>query len=999
MPRCLFRLAPLLLVVAQFCSGARGSIDHPTLPRRWAQRTSAVTTYAPCGTADNLRALRCPSTTAPDSYVVVIAARASRALDQGITPEALETAGLSELSSADTTGRAVRRAVQYLEMLVRLHPSTDALTDLSAAQLAAASSAGDPRALLAGLDAASRATQLDANAAAALYNRALALDLLGLNSEATKAWNSYLRRDGSSPYAAEARRRIAAIARFVPVRGPDSTASVDSLAAFARAEPGEARLLAWERLLPKWAEAFMIGNTRQAATQLARARAIGDALAEQYGEQSTRDAVSAVASAPSRRLARLHTRYADAQRYVVREMYPQADSAYHEVLDAQRQGSRALAAWGAYGHANALIYLRRPVEAQCAIDSLLGALSKRYPSVVAKSLWIRGLLQLRASRTDEGLATVREAGRIWERIGERDNVASAVGVQGETMLQIGSTAVGYELVHRSATLLRAYPNSLWRHNALIVLARAATRAGVPYATQAIEDEDMIVAGSGPRAGSVVEAKLALARSASAAGNVPLADSALQDATRLLATIPDKGSRAPLEQERNLTIAARLANLKPDSARMLLDSAIAFFAPLHFPMKLIPALVARSALVADRDTTAARRDLDNAAALYLAARNEISAAAQGNALMAQARDVFDRLIRIDIERGRTNAALVDLVKSRAAFSRSPGRAPRPAKADESLMNYALLGDSLLSWVVRGGDTSFTVTPVDRRRLGAQIERVRSGLELAIPEEASRRDLEELYELLVRPVESRLASGDLAIAVDGELTNVPFAALRDVRQGEYLVERHALRFAQTFASVTRVAPSRALVVVNPSFDQRAFPGLPPLTQTEREAESVAREYPRAMVLRGAAAAEQAIIDSLVHAELFHFAGHAVFNEIEPDRSFLVVGSRGVTTSRIASLELPQLRLVVLAACETMRAPNRAGSGFFGLADAFLAAGAGGVIGSTWRVDDAATQQLMERFYVAYRRSGNAATALRDAQVGVLKSLNLSPSGWAAFRYAEL
>ncbi|MFL5614816.1 MAG: CHAT domain-containing protein [Gemmatimonadaceae bacterium] len=954
--------------------------------------------YAPCGTLDDLRALRCPSRpAAPDSYIVATAARASRALDRGITPEALQAAGLSELSSSDTTARAARQAEQYLEMLVRLRPSATALTDLSAAHLVVASSAGDPRALLAGLDAASRALQLDPSAVAPLYDRALALDLLALNGEATKAWDAYLRQDSSSPYASEARHRIVAIARFVPVHDPDSTASLDSLAAFARGEPGEARLVAWEQLLPKWGEAYMSNDTHRAATQLARARAIGDALAALYGEQSTRDAVTAAASTPSRRLARLHTRYADAQRYTVRSMYPQADSAYREVLGAQQAGSRALAAWGAYGHANSLMYLRRPADAQQAIDSLLNTVSNRYPAVVAKTLWIRGLLQLRASRTDEGLATVSQAARIWERIGERDNVASAVGVQGETMLAIGSTAVGYQLVHRSATLLRAYPNSLWRHNALTVLARAATRAGVPYATQAIEDEDMAVAGSGPRAVSVVEAKLGRARSAWAAGNVAVADRALEDATRLLATIPDSGFRAQLIHERSLTVAPRLAVTNPDSARTLLDSAISFFAPLHFPMKLIPALVARSALAAARDPIVAQRDLDSAASVYLRARNEIAAAAQGNALLAQARDVFDRLIRIDVARRRTNAALVDLAKSRGAFLRSSDRAPGVVEGDESLINYSLLGDSLLTWVVRGGDTSFTMVHVDRRRLGEQIERLRSGMELAIAEDGSRRDLEELYELLVRPIESHVARGDLTIAVDGELANVPFAALRDSRKGEYLVERHAIRFAQGLASAASVPPSRPLIVVDPAFDQRAFPGLPPLTQTEREAHSVAHEYPQAAVLRGAAAGESAIIDSLTRADLFHFAGHAVFNEIEPGRSFLVVGSRGLNATTIATLKLPRLRLVVLSACETVRATDRAGSGFFGLADAFFAAGAHGVIGSTWRVDDAATQQLMERFYIAYRRSGNAAEALREAQVALLKSLDPSPSRWAAFRYA--
>jgi len=95
-----------------------------------------------------------------------------------------------------------------------------------------------------------------------------------------------------------------------------------------------------------------------------------------------------------------------------------------------------------------------------------------------------------------------------------------------------------------------------------------------------------------------------------------------------------------------------------------------------------------------------------------------------------------------------------------------------------------------------------------------------------------------------------------------------------------------------------------------------------------------------------------------------------------------------------------LVVLSACESMRISDHRGSGFAGLSEAFLGAGAGGVIGSSWRVSDAPTAGLMREFHRSYRKSGDASDALRAAQLVVLRSSSTplrTPASWGAFRYA--
>jgi CHAT domain-containing protein len=138
----------------------------------------------------------------------------------------------------------------------------------------------------------------------------------------------------------------------------------------------------------------------------------------------------------------------------------------------------------------------------------------------------------------------------------------------------------------------------------------------------------------------------------------------------------------------------------------------------------------------------------------------------------------------------------------------------------------------------------------------------------------------------------------------------------------------------------------------------------------------------------------------ARVVHFACHARADGQDPLGSGLLLAPAGsdagvLTAAEVVSQWRLRADLVMLSACETAVGVLHRYEGMYGLARAFLYAGARSVGASLWQVDDVSTAKLMNLFYQAYMRGVGKAEALRRAQMSLLQSKEYAdPYYWSGF-----
>ena len=307
-------------------------------------------------------------------------------------------------------------------------------------------------------------------------------------------------------------------------------------------------------------------------------------------------------------------------------------------------------------------------------------------------------------------------------------------------------------------------------------------------------------------------------------------------------------------------------------------------------------------------------------------------------------------------------------------------------------------------------------------------VEAGGLVAAPEAAfDPAPLKTLYDLLVAPVAAHLPAGAALVVVpEGPLAQLPFGLLLEAEPADrfrlaeapFLLRRHAVSTELAASLLVEDAPPASdtasdLVAFGRSLFGRIEAdsplrsaygdGAPPdLPNVARELRDLGRRFPSATVALDSAATESRLYASLGRARVLHLASHAFVEDDNPLGSYIQLfpDADGSHDGRLYLYELLQrpldAALVVLSGCRTARGRDLLGEGVLGLQYAVRAAGAGATLGTLWRVDDAATVELMDSFYAHLARGERKDVALQRAQLAYLEThdgLRGSPFFWAA------
>ena len=118
------------------------------------------------------------------------------------------------------------------------------------------------------------------------------------------------------------------------------------------------------------------------------------------------------------------------------------------------------------------------------------------------------------------------------------------------------------------------------------------------------------------------------------------------------------------------------------------------------------------------------------------------------------------------------------------------------------------------------------------------------------------------------------------------------------------------------------------------------------------------------------------------------------INPDYVSTATDDGILTAYEISNMDLSNVKLVVLSACETGLGDIKGSEGVFGLQRAFKLAGVKNIIMSLWKVPDEKTRELMQSFYQFCFTGKSVNYAFKSAQEMMRVKYPASPFYWAGF-----
>ncbi|MFN8096510.1 MAG: hypothetical protein U0599_30575, partial [Vicinamibacteria bacterium] len=712
-----------------------------------------------------------PGLDAQPAAVIAAVARIRERAEADPTPEALAALGVTYLVSGDAAA-----AVKALESAAAQAPRDARIqSDLAAAYLTRALRLDEPADLPRGLEAAENAVALPGAPPEAWFNRALALEALHLVDQARRAWEDYLGRDPSSPWADEARRRLVELppARRSSVeedraRVRDALAQGGaSLERLTEEQPAIVREYFDDELLPAWAEARLtpVGDARDLAAQAA---ILGEALlrapaTRSHGTPRPPSARQPRPPAATRRACRPSATVSSPRRVAAtrrsgrpaaRSARPPASWPSAAVLRGGGRGARGRPVPLPLGPRRGARRARGPRVRRAGSGT---------PAAARPGALAAGADRGRAGRAHGRGRTIRSRPRGLRGARRARNEAFVHALTAEALASVGNQRRAWAERRAALSLLARVRDPRRLQGILEEAALSCLDARLGRAALALLST---LVDSG--AARTSDATLCDALTRRAAVRLEVADASgaasdLAEARRRLVGIEDAAFSERMRAEVDAVEGALLATTGREGGEVPLRRAIDYFgraAPVRVPtLRVLQARV----LAARSETDAAEAELEAGIRLVESQRLSLHDVAEQAAFLDQSLPLFDDMIALQVdERRDPAAALAFLERARGRqladalgdgfTGGGEGEPPEPAAPSDAaslqrrlpegvgLVYYAVLGSRVLAWRLTRESVRFAPLAVSATEMSRLAAAHATALERRVSPDAVRRSSE-------------------------------------------------------------------------------------------------------------------------------------------------------------------------------------------------------------------------------------------------------------------
>jgi len=300
-------------------------------------------------------------------------------------------------------------------------------------------------------------------------------------------------------------------------------------------------------------------------------------------------------------------------------------------------------------------------------------------------------------------------------------------------------------------------------------------------------------------------------------------------------------------------------------------------------------------------------------------------------------------------------------------------------------------------------------VSQTEVESILAEFRISLSPVVPRKQRLELSEQVYDWLIRPVETELAASGVKTLVfvpDGAFRNVPMSSLYNGQQ--YLIEKYAIALTPGLQLLEPRSLGETNLQALTAGLSESRQGFSPLPAVEFELNQIQSQLPTQMLLN------QNFTRSSIQAQLdrgnfpvVHLATHGQFSSKAEDTFILTwdgqinvkdlsefLSSNQSGGKNRSSKQRTPIELLVFSACETAAGDDRAALGLAGMA---VRSGARSTIATLWAVKDEATALFMVEFYriLSSKPEITKAEALHQTQLTLLQNRQYQhPFYWAPF-----